>query len=107
RELIESALIGEENHLAVGLAAGLQTDAQLIQGGVPGVHAVDIDTAVAVGSPYDESALADRREDRVPVAVLEESRAVARILEQSDCIGVVVGTTGRRQKQHQCSDGER
>src|SRR5208283_5347350 len=90
-EFIERPLILEEDDLAVGLAARLQTDAQLRHRCVADVLALLVDLARAVGRADQESALADRRKNHIAVAGAEKCGACARILEQTDGVAVAVG----------------
>ena len=73
RELVEGALVLEEDDLAVGLPAELQADGHLGHLHVADDLALLVDAAGAVGAADADAALADRGEDGVPVALLRRT----------------------------------
>src|SRR5262249_18436331 len=60
REFIERPLVLEKDDLAVGLAAQLQPDAQLVHRGIADVLALFVDATLAVRRADRDAALADR-----------------------------------------------
>ena len=91
-EIIERALILEKNDLAECFAAGLESDAHLREGGLAHLMSVDEHATLAAGAADDERAFAHRGKYRVGVAVVEEVRALARVLEKLDRFLVVLGS---------------
>ena len=89
----------KEDDLAVGLAAGLESDAELIQRGVADVGTMFEYTTAAVRATDDQAAFADRGENGVAMAVGEKRSTLSRILEQLDGLAVTV-RQGRRGRHH-------
>ena len=83
----------EENDLAVGLAAGLKSEAQLGHGGVADETVMYIDMALAARAADNQAAFAHRGEYGIGVAVLEEYCAFAGMLEELDGIFVLAGVS--------------
>ena len=100
-EFFEVALGLEENDLAVGLAAGLKSDAQLGHGGVADQTVMDVDMTLAAGAADHQAAFAHGGEYGIGVAVFEEYGAFAGMLEKLDGIFVLagVGYTGSEQER--------
>src|SRR5216683_7565570 len=92
-EFIQSAFVLEKNDLAIGFAAGLESDADLAHGRIADVASAHIDTAFAECSAHAETSFTDRREYGIRIAPVEERGAFAGISEQINGIGVVVGVS--------------
>src|ERR1700743_2942551 len=106
-ELFERALILKENDLREVFAASLKSHAELLQRGIAHEFSTHIDAAPAECAAQDESALADIREHGIAVAVLEECRALARILEQRESVLVLAGVgSADRAEQRQRKEQE-
>src|SRR5262249_53743051 len=99
-ELIERALILEEDDLAETLAADLEPDVHLCHGHIADVDPLPEHAASAVRTADDETALADAGEDGIAVALLKECSAGSGFLEDPDGFVVVVRPARRGAKQH-------
>src|ERR1700722_1598830 len=80
-ELIQRTFVLEENDLAVGFAAGLESDAQLSHLRIAHMVAVHVDVALAESAADAQRARTHRGEYGISVAVAEECRTGAGILE--------------------------
>src|ERR1700682_4667530 len=105
-EFLERSPILKENDHAVSLTTRLETDAQLRHRGVTDVLAVFIDTTLAVCTPDYQPSLTDCRKYGIPVAVIEECRALAGILEKSNGVAIVVCHRGGTRKDRQSNQQE-
>src|SRR6516162_5578117 len=105
-ELVERALILEENDLAEALATGLEADADLCHGHIAHVLAMFVYAAGAVRTADDEAPLADAGKHRVAVGLVEELPAGPGILEHLYGVAVVIGPA-RSGAQQQEGGGHR
>ena len=90
-ELAEGALILEEHDLAEGLPACLEADAELRERGVSDMASLHIDATRTARAADPERALTDGREYGISMGFVEESPALARVLEKLHRVDVVVG----------------
>ena len=98
-EFIQITLVLEKNYLAIRLATGLQSDAQLRHRRVTDESVMHIHMTFASCTADYKAARAYRREYRIRVAVIEERRTISRMLEKIDGLIVVAGVC------HGCSKG--
>src|SRR6185369_589900 len=104
--VLERPLVLEEHDLAVHLAAQLEAHGDLRHRRVTHVRTVRVHAARAVGAADAEAALADRGEQGIAVAVLEELPALAGIPERLGGVGVLVRERrrGREREEQQRKD---
>src|SRR5690606_33135598 len=95
-EFLERPLILEKDDLAERLAARLQADAELRDGGVAHVLAFSVDAALTVRAAYAKARFADGREDGIAVGGFEEFAAFAGFIENLD--GLLVFVRRHRRK---------
>src|SRR5262249_15582596 len=102
-EFIEGAFVLEEDDLAEDLTAELQAYADLIHRAFADQLVADIYVPGTMRTTDADTALADRREDRVAIRVLEHRAAFAGALENGDRVGVGVcpGCLEWQQQQNQ------
>src|SRR5258708_9360933 len=81
-ELVEGAFVLKKDDLTEVLAAGLKTDAELLHRRIADELPLDIHPAPAERAAHEQSCLADVGKHGIGVALLKESGAFARILEE-------------------------
>jgi amino acid transporter len=106
-EFIECALVLEEDDFTVRLAARLPTDGELRHRGLADALPMGIDASASVCRADDEPTLADRRENRVTVAVVEVWGTLTGRLEQLHGVLISAGMRGAGTEYQGGEDGGR
>src|SRR5450631_2396372 len=98
-EFVQITLFFKENDLAIRLAAGLQSNAQLRHHRLAEEPVVHVHVALTSRSADNKPSRAYSREHRIRVAIAEKYRAFPRMLEKINGLVVFVGESHGRAEQ--------